>query len=117
MHDFDQIKKQFTNYFENVLGIKHVLLVEKDYGIINSKPFIFIQNFSKYSVAEIELTKKILGAVGLQIENVTVVEESSVNCILQFSDQPENEIQIFSPRTLLQKPELKKVAWDQLKRK
>lgn len=109
---------QLTNYFENVLGIKSFLLSENvsDNSVTNvSKPLISIQDFSNYSTSEVELTKKILAAVGLLLENVTVVEIETPNCILRFVDQPQNEFQIYSPRLLLQKPEFKKIAWDKLK--
>lgn len=115
MQDFTQEKNNLINYFENVLGIKKIFLSEKNSVTIDSKPLIFVQDFSNYSVAEIDLTKKILAAVGLQLEEVSIVENEMANCILGFSDHPSNEVQIYSPRLLLRKPELKKIAWDKLK--
>ncbi len=105
---------ELLNYFENVLGIKKVLVSETNSTPV-SKPLIFIENFKSYSELEIDLTKKILVAVGLILENVEVVEIEKVDCLISFKDQPLAEQDIYSPRVLQQKPELKKLAWEKLK--
>lgn len=110
MQDFTQL----TKYFENVLGVKNVL--RSDIVSTNfSKPFIFIEHFKNYSAAEKELTSKILAAVGLTFDGVEVIESNASASLIVFKDQPVSDSEIYSPRTLLLKPELKKTAWEKLK--
>ena len=104
------------NYFENVLGIKKVLYSPSTFTSAG-KPAVFIENFNSYTTAEIELTKKILAAVSLDILEIEIKSEAdpSESFVLVFKDQPDTDREIHSPRTLRIKPELKKTAWEKLK--
>lgn len=104
------------NYFENVLGIKKILFSPP--AFTNAvKPVIFIENFNSYTTAEIELTKKVLAAISLDISQIEIISEKSdeESFVLTFKDHPTADHEIHSPRTLQIKPELKKIAWEKLK--
>ena len=108
------MKQEIINYFENVLGIKSIL--RSDSVSTNFyKPLIFIENFKSYSPQERELAEKILAAVGLTFDTATIVDVVQSACFIIFKDGPIEANEIFSPRVLLQKPELKKTAWEKLK--
>ena len=108
------MNQSLINYFENVLGIKNFL--RSDFISTNfSKPLIFIENFKSYTPDEISLAEKILAAIGLTFESSSIVETVQSACLIVFKDQPAGAFEIYSPRILLQKPELKKQAWEKLK--
>lgn len=108
------MNRDLIRYFENVLGVKSFLRLD---AVSTKKawPSIYIEDFKKYSGEERALTEKILAAVGITIDTVHVVENEDIVTLLTFKDQPQKESEIFSPRILLQKPELKKMAWEKLK--
>ena len=104
------------NYFENVLGIRKILF-SPDAFTNSAQPVVFIENFNSYTSVEIELTKKILAAVSLDISQIEIKSDRAPADVfmLTFKDEPSSELEIYSPRTLQVKPELKKLAWDKLK--
>jgi hypothetical protein len=108
------------NYFESVLGVKKFLVVPNA-SVNSAKPLIFIQDFKTYSASEIELTERILAAMNLDFSAVEIVSEIPNQDLMPdafsivFKDVPKDDREIYSPRTLQVKPELKKIAWDKLK--
>jgi hypothetical protein len=119
----------YFDYVENVLGIKQVLTSRIEFsvpvGAIEVPLLITVSELLSYSEAENELLYKMVAALKLDPTNYVVIDTSNAdgynsNVELRFVDNPgasnETQIQTFSPRILLTKPELKKQAWTEMQK-
>lgn len=116
-------KSDYFDYVENVLGVKSVMLNPKQ----NIPLLIAIEDLNSYSVEEQDLLGKMVGALKVEMQRISLVDMSEAEKFeseftVYFMNQPiekqssKNTVTTFSPRTLLKKPELKKNAWTDLQK-
>jgi hypothetical protein len=119
----------YFEYVENVLGIKQVLTSRIDFSTTNTSIetplLISVSDLLSYSDIENELLYKMIAALKMDPASYIVVDASSsdgysCHVELRFTDAPqtstENQIQTYSPRTLVKKPELKKQTWTEMQK-
>ncbi len=116
--------QNYFEYVEKVLGVKSLLLDQ----VTQTDLLFCIQNLATYSEAEKELLHKMISAIKLDSEQTKCCDLSQRNqfqarlAMLLIDDwAPQNTLNsdilsAFSPRILLKKPELKKLAWAELQK-
>lgn len=121
-------KQDYFNYVIDVLGVREILLDGHTMEAHEQIPLlVLVQNYATYNEEEKELLVKMIGAMKIEPQKMAVTDLSqltvdSYQYALYLCDEisdvsrPANEIQTYSPRVLLQKPELKKVAWSALQK-
>jgi hypothetical protein len=129
-------KKQRTkmddreNYFDfvtGVLGIKSMLLDQEAAGGTTKIPLLLaVEGLSGYSKEENELLAKMIAALKMDAKTYLLTDLQKAGDVqrdftVEFRDQkketsvPDTQ-QVFSPRTLLKEPALKKQAWEDLQK-
>lgn len=125
-------RHDYFDYLENVLGIK-TILQSRQAGSENKEneatELLFaVQDYLTYTAEESDLLSKMIAAVKVDPSRLKVCDSNQLNnykfqCLVLFQDQIQNftnqavlTVQTFSPRVLLKKPELKKVAWTELQK-
>ena len=117
--------KLYLNYVQDVLGIKQIFMnssVLAPMKIRTVTVLIFIENLKTYSLEENTLLEKMISALRLEAQQFLILEEHPAQYFsgyqLYFLDDVTSSVEIkpqefktWSPRLLLQKPELKKEAW------
>jgi hypothetical protein len=121
-------KQDYFNYVIDVLGVREILLEGHPAESLEQIPLlILVQDYATYSEEEKELLVKMIGAMKIEAQKIAVTDLSqrtveSSQYALYLCDEvgdencPANEIQTYSPRILLQRPELKKPAWSALQK-
>lgn len=125
-------KDDYFNYVIDVLGIKMLLLEPKAAADVTTTSaavslLVSVEHYTSYNEQEKELLVKMLSAMKIEPEQIRVVdsvnaENQTYSYCLELRDQLSDErsshniIQSYSPRTLLKKPELKKMAWSDLQK-
>lgn len=121
-------RSAYIDYVQNVLGVKAIMREAGDAEASAVRPALWVrvQNLSTYSEAEKDLLSKMLAALKLGPSLYFVVETGSredqalsSELVLEFADERievSGKVLTYSPRTLLQKGDLKKVAWADLQK-
>lgn len=120
-------KNDYFHYVENVLGVKAILLDPAPVDVVRLVPLLIcVENYATYTPEEQDLLAKMVAALKVDLQKIVVVAlADKLNYQSGFSvylvDSPpevSNEINVstYSPRKLLQKPELKKIAWSDLQK-
>jgi len=121
-------RDDYFEYVENVLGIKQVLLDRVQNAEVNEDPedvtevrlVISVQDLNKYLDSEKELLFKMISALQLKPEAYVVIDQSArakykAGFELYLNDDPDDQAQLavetYSPRVLIQRPDLKRMAW------
>ena len=123
-------KHDYFDYLENVLGIKSIIQ-DSIAGLQQSRKtdlLFCVENYGSYDAIEMDLLQKMIAAVKIDPARLKICDVKEKNqfemkaCVL-FLDQMntvESEkylvVQTHSPRVLLKKPELKKIAWNELQK-
>jgi hypothetical protein len=131
MSETRDARHDYFEYLENVLGIKTILqpkdLADKSAFAVTELLFV-VQDYASYSAEELDLLSKMIAAVKvdpsrLKVCDLREAQNFQTQCLVIFQDQTQTPpiqailcIQTFSPRVLLKKPELKKVAWTELQK-
>lgn len=118
-------KEIYLDFVKNVLGVKSIVTSHEE----KTLPALFlVQDLSTYNEAEKELLNKMVAAVGIEKSKYEVIQfekgmqPSCEICILLLDEVIEdlqthsNQVITFSPRKLIQNSELKRKAWDDLKK-
>lgn len=130
-------RTDYFEYLENVLGIK-TILQPREVDVVSSiaTELLFgVQGYKTYSAEEIDLLSKMIAAVKvdsarLKVCDLQEAKKYQAECLVIFQDDVlvnssrSNQqafdvkltVQTFSPRVLLKKPELKKMAWTELQK-
>lgn len=132
MSDTRDSRYDYFEYLENVLGIKTILqsrdVDTKEAAISVTELLFAVQDYVNYSAEESDLLSKMIAAVKvdpsrLKVCDLQQVKNFEVKCLVIFQDQTQLApiraplvVHTFSPRVLLKKPELKKVAWTELQK-
>ncbi len=132
MSDTRDARHDYFEYLENVLGIKTILQsrdVETKQPAITTTELLFaVQDYAGYSAEESDLLSKMIAAVKVDPSRLKVcdLQEAKIfqaQCLVVFQDQTQSApiqaaltVHTFSPRVLLKKPDLKKVAWTELQK-
>lgn len=117
----------YIDYVQNVLGVKNIMREAGDaQGLVHRPLVVRVQDLSTYSEAEKDLLSKMLAALKLDSSVYIVVESGgeeeksfSSDLILDFADErteASGRVLTYSPRTLVLKPDLKKIAWADLQK-
>ncbi|MBY0453045.1 MAG: hypothetical protein K2P92_08420 [Bdellovibrionaceae bacterium] len=120
-------RSTYIDYVQNVLGVKAIMRDAGDTPNLIQKPLVVrVQGLSSYTEAEKDLLSKMLAALKLDPSVYAVVETGgdeeknfTSNLILDFVDERtevSDRVLTYSPRTLIQKPDLKKIAWADLQK-
>ena len=120
-------RSTYIDYVQNVLGVKAIMRDAGDTPNLIQKPLVVrVQCLSSYTEAEKDLLSKMLAALKLDPSVYAVVETGgdeeknfTSNLILDFVDERtevSDRVLTYSPRTLIQKPDLKKIAWADLQK-
>lgn len=124
-------RHDYFEYLENVLGIKTILqsqTPDSKQTPKNTELLFAVQDYSNYSAEESDLLSKMIAAVKVDPSRLKVCDlqdarNFQTECLVVFQDQNQTApilasltVQTFSPRVLLKKPELKKVAWTELQK-
>ena len=132
-------QKQLIEYFEQVLGVKNVIVpASAEVVPAQYKIHFFVEDLESYTAAEKELLGKMIQAMRLQKKDYQVLnlQESkyqdvvkivnsgqvknmgqSVGQIVVFKNDPQKMDETYSPRRLLKEPAFKKIAWDFLQKR
>lgn len=125
-------RHDYFEYLENVLGIKTILQTRdgstQSTGITVTDLLFAVQDYASYSAEESDLLSKMIAAVKvdpsrLKVCDLQEAKSFQAQCLVVFQDQTQSApiqagltVFTFSPRVLLKKPELKKVAWTELQK-
>ena len=119
-------RENYFDYVTGVLGIKTVMLDQAEFKNETVPLLLAVQDLSTYSAAESELLEKMIAALKMDPKSLRLVELAQAAAIqrgftVEFCDQTSGVAtstlqQVYSPRTLIQKPNLKKQAWDDLQK-
>lgn len=116
----------YFDYVQNILGVKQVVLertVSSSEQVVNSnfELLISVTDLNNFAPDESALLYKMIGALQLPAERYAVCDACDAHLfsspfILSFAETSAeldngHNVQTFSPRILLKKPELKKQAW------
>lgn len=119
-------KEVYLDFVKNVLGVKSIITSAEE----RVMPAVFlVENLSTYTEVEKELLNKMIAAINLEKNNYQV-QEFNKNvppgnceiCILLLDEVTSdlkihsNQVATFSARKLIQNPDLKRKAWDDLKK-
>lgn len=116
-------KSDYFDFVENVLGVKSIMLNPKQHTPL----LIAVENLNSYSVEEQDLLSKMVGALKVDLQKISLVDLSEAEKFqseftVYFMNQPiekqssKNAVTTFAPRILLKKAELKKNAWTDLQK-
>ncbi len=112
----DQNTVHYVNhYLEKTLGVSQILnqlssvMHESDLGF-------FFEDYDQYSEAEKQLTNKIIQALKLDSQKYSIYDlnqkdQINIRLKIYFCHNPSQMDETYSPRRLLEKPELKKIVW------
>lgn len=115
-----------SEYLQKTLGVSQILNQNSEQSL-STEPSVdlgfFIEEYSSYSVAEIDLLNKMIQAMKLhenqyQILDLSEKNNSQINFKfkIEFKNIPTNDSGTYSPRSLLVHPENKKNTWEFLKK-
>ncbi len=115
-----------SEYLQKTLGVSQILNQNSEQSL-STEPSVdlgfFIEEYSTYSAAEIDLLNKMIQAMKLKENQFQILELSEINNSqinfkfnIEFRNQPASDLQTYSPRNLLVHPENKKNTWDFLKK-
>lgn len=114
-----ELTEYIKNFLTDTLGIHSILANAAE----NTSMHMFlVEDLQSYNADESELLDKMIAALKLNGEyKILDLKSSSVSARedslkVIFKNSPQHETEIYSPRALLQRPELKRKAWDDLKR-
>jgi hypothetical protein len=126
-----EMNNNYFDYLENVLGIKSLVYASmgsQDDILKTTEMLICVENYMSYQEEEIELLQKMITALKVDPAHIMICDLSDKDdyemkvCVI-FQDEPVYStserfllVQTYSPRILLKKPELKKVAWNELQK-
>ena len=133
MQQTSEAKKDYFDYLENVLGIKTILDHSPAPLFAKTELLICVENYQTYGRAEIDLLQKMVAALKVDAARTIIADLKQQSQIAKrvtivFKDQPggfqpgvfqpegELTVQTYSPRVLVQKPQLKKIAWTELQK-
>lgn len=124
--------QDYMNYLKETLGLKELKSEELNASLSESVTseyhWVFvIENYSQYTTSEKELLTKMVKALNLELKHCMFADqidqnqEWPLNKIYYFLDSPKlNQAflnnQTYSPRTLIKEPQLKKAAWESMKK-
>ena len=123
-----EAKKDYFDYLENVLGIKTILDHSPAPLFAKTELLICVENYQTYGPAEIDLLQRMAAALKVDAARMLIADLKQQSQIekrvtIVFKDQPggfqpegELTVQTYSPRVLVQRPELKKIAWTELQK-
>ncbi len=110
-----ELTEYINNYLTNTLGIQTILAdVAK-----NTSTVIYVENLNSYNASETELLEKMIAALKLNLNDFNLLdlsEKGDYSAQIILKDKPEKPNETYSARVLLRQPELKRKAWDDLKR-
>ncbi|MBC7458741.1 MAG: hypothetical protein H7235_10705 [Bdellovibrionaceae bacterium] len=118
---------QYLTFLNQTLGVKSIVFNSAENASTTKndtiKYFIYVENLSTYSTDESTLLEKMMGALKLDpiefglfdLNQNEASNDSQLGLKIILRDQPKEKGETFSPRILLQKPEMKRKAWDDLK--
>lgn len=130
-------RRDYFEYLENVLGIKTILqsqsslLSDVSPVLISTELLFCVQNYKTYTAEETDLLYKMIASVKVAPERLQVCDMEdagrfATQCLVVFEDEvhatnsfpvpAQLTVQTFSPRVLLQKPQLKRQAWIELQK-
>lgn len=121
-------RSTYIDYVQNVLGVKTLMRDSDETAAAVARPplLVRVQGLTTYNEAEKDLLSKMLAALKIDSALYVVVDAGTADgqahpgqLILDFADdrtESADHVLTYSPRTLVQKPELKKVAWADLQR-
>ncbi len=118
-------RENYFDYVANVLGIKTVMFDQAEFKNETVPLLLVVQDLSTYSDPEKELLEKMIAALKMDPKILRLVDLREAATVqrgytIEFLDEAgvsEGTVRrVFSPRTLLQKPALKKQAWDDLQK-
>lgn len=116
-------REDYFDYVSQVLGVKNIFISPGE--SLDSVPLlIVVENLAAYSAEEKELLDKMVTALKQdpsQIKIADMASEPKINFefVVRFVSSPqpnanENQLNVFSPQVLLNKPELKKQVWSDM---
>lgn len=119
-------REKYFEFVTGVLGIKSILLDSTEPTQETIPLLLLVEGLAGYTKEENELLTKMIAALKMDSEMYRLADLQQAGGVkraytVEFLDQTtatltENVQQVFSPRTLLKKPALKKQAWDDLQK-
>lgn len=114
-------REKYFEYVTGVLGIKSILL-EAGSAVETIPLLLLVEGLSGYSAAEEELLSKMIAALKMyRLADLQQGGGIQRSYTVEFLDQTkvassENVQQVYSARTLVKNPVLKKQAWEDLQK-
>lgn len=118
-----ELNEYIKNFLTDTLGLNTILTERAKNTSTGKNYIIYVENLNSYNEAESELLTKMIAALKINSEDLVVLDLSQINDNPQevimkifLKDCPETLEETYSPRELLKNPNLKRKAWEDLKR-
>lgn len=116
----------YLKYLIETLGVKNIFDfnapdAEEKQLSLDKKYLFFIEDLSTYNRDELDLLNKMISAMKINPDDYAIfdfkaIESNQTQFKISFKNNPVDKNDIYSPRVLLQNPQFKKKAWDDIKR-